>query len=170
MDETLNVINQMKEDRVIRDYAIGGAVAVMFYTEPIVTADLDVIFIPVDEEESTLDPLSPIYKYLQEKGYEPYKEYIMVEGVPVQFIPVYNELVLEAVTNADDAKYEGIKTRVLKPEYIIAIYMQLNRRKDKEKIALLFEQEEIDEALLEDILRRHGLYKKYTKTRRWYYE
>ena len=53
MEETLNVINHMKEDRVIRDYAIGGAVAVMFYTEPVVTVDLDIIFIPVDEEKRT---------------------------------------------------------------------------------------------------------------------
>lgn len=169
MDETLKVINQMKEERVIREYAIGGAVAVMFYTEPIVTVDLDIIFIPVDKE-GTLDPLSPIYTYLKEKGNEPYKKYITVEGVPLQFLPVYNELVFEAVINADDTTYENIKTKVLKPEYIIAIYMQLNRRKDREKIALLFEQEEIDEALLEDILRRHNLFEKYTKTRRWYHE
>jgi hypothetical protein len=170
MDESLRVINNMKEDGVIRDYAIGGAVAVMFYTEPIVTVDLDIIFIPIDEEKSILEPIPPVYKYLEERGYEPYKEYIMIEGVPVQFIPVYNELVLEAVIKADDTTYEDIKTRVLKPEYIIAIYMQLNRRKDREKIALLFEQEEIDEALLEDILRRHSLYEKYIKTRRWYHE
>jgi len=170
MDKTLKVINQMKEDRVIRDYAIGGAIAVMFYTEPIVTVDLDIIFIPIDEEKSTLDPISPVYKYLEERGYEPYKEYIMIEGIPVQFIPVFNELVLEAVTKADEVKYEGVETKVLKPEYIIAIYIQLNRRKDREKIALLFEQEEIDEALLQDILRRHNLLEKYKKTRRWYYE
>ena len=170
MDKTLKVINQMKRHKVIKDYAVGGAVAVMFYTEPVVTVDLDIIFIPVDEEQGTLDPLSPIYAYLKEKGYKPYKEYIMMEGVPVQFIPVYNELVLEAVINADNAKYGSIKARVLKPEYIIAIYIQLNRRKDKQKIALLFEQEEINKDFLEVILRRHGLYEKYAKTRRWYYE
>jgi len=170
MDKTLKVINQLKEERVIRDYAIGGAVAVMFYTEPIVTVDLDIIFIPIDDEKNTLGPISPVYRYLEERGYEPYKEYIMIEGIPVQFIPVFNELVLEAVTKADEVKYEGVETKVLKPEYIIAIYMQLNRRKDREKIALLFEQEEIDEALLQDILRRHNLLEKYKKTRRWYYE
>lgn len=168
MDRTLKVINEMKENGVIRDYAIGGAIAVMFYTEPFVTIDLDIIFIPVEEEKNRLDVLSSIYAYLQGRGYELYDEYIIVEGVTVQFMPVYNELSLEAVINADDVMYEDVRTRVFKPEYLIALYVLSDRprKHDKEKVAKLFEQHEIDEDLLENILRRHGLYEKYIRNRR----
>jgi hypothetical protein len=52
MDKTLKVINEMKKDGVIKDYAIWGAVAVFFYTEPVYTEGLDIIFVPVDEEKA----------------------------------------------------------------------------------------------------------------------
>ena len=171
MDKTLKVINEMKKDGVIKDYAIGGAIAVMFYTEPFLTVDLDIMFIPVDEEKSKIAPLSPIYTYLvEERGYEIWQECIIVEGVTCQFVPVGHKLELEALINADETTYEEVKTRVLKPEYIIAIYVYADRRKDREKISRLFEQHDIDEDLLEDILKRYGLYDKYVKNKRWYYE
>ncbi len=161
----------MKKDGVIKDYAICGAVAVFFYTEPIYTEDLDIIFVPVDGEKSKIDPLSSIYTYLVgEKGYEIWKEYIIVEGVPVQFMPVYNELVREALTNANHKRFGRIRTKVFKPEYLIALYVVSDRSKDRHKVSLIFEQHDIDEDLLDDILKRYGLYKKYAKNRKWYYE
>ena len=41
MKETLKVINQMVKDGVIEEYAIGGAVAAIYYLEPFDTADLE---------------------------------------------------------------------------------------------------------------------------------
>jgi len=35
MEKTLKIINQMRRKKVIADYAIGGAVATIFYVEPI---------------------------------------------------------------------------------------------------------------------------------------
>ena len=135
------------------------------------TVGADIMFIPVDEEKSKINPLSPIYEYLVEKkGYKTWQEYIIVEGITCQFIPVGHKLELEAVPNADEELYEDVKTRVLKPEYLIAIYVHADRRKDREKISRLFEQYDIDEDLLEDILKRHGLYEKYVKNKRWYYD
>jgi hypothetical protein len=94
----------------------------------------------------------------------------MVEGVPVQFMPVYNELVREALTNANHKRYGKIRTKVFKPEYLIALYVVSDRSKDRHKVSLIFEQHDVDEDLLEDILKRYGLYKKYAKNRKWYYE
>ena len=42
MERTIKVLNQMKSEGVILDYALGGAVAALFYMEPIETHDLDV--------------------------------------------------------------------------------------------------------------------------------
>ena len=42
MERTVKVLNEMKTEGVILDYALGGAVAALFYIEPIETHDLDV--------------------------------------------------------------------------------------------------------------------------------
>ena len=40
--KTISVINQMMADSIIENYALGGATAVIFYTEPIATEDVDI--------------------------------------------------------------------------------------------------------------------------------
>ena len=42
-EQTLRAINEMREEGVIEDYAIAGAMAVLFWAEPIPTYDLDVV-------------------------------------------------------------------------------------------------------------------------------
>ncbi len=59
-EETLGVINAMRDQGVIEDYAIAGAMAVLFWAEPIPTYDLDVlVFMP--ESSSIIVSLEPIY-------------------------------------------------------------------------------------------------------------
>ena len=53
IEKTIAVINKMVVDGIIENYALGGATAVIFYTEPIATQDVD-IFIHVPAEESVL--------------------------------------------------------------------------------------------------------------------
>ncbi len=66
------VINHMEADGVIGHYAIGGAVAALFYIEIASTEDLD-IFISFDDAPGTLKSglitLTPILDYLAERGY-----------------------------------------------------------------------------------------------------
>jgi hypothetical protein len=45
--DTLRVLNSMKAEGVIEEYAIAGAMALVFWTEPVPTWDLDVlVFLP----------------------------------------------------------------------------------------------------------------------------
>lgn len=47
MEATIRIINEMRKKKVIGTYAIGGAVAMIFYVEPVLTYDLDVfVFLP----------------------------------------------------------------------------------------------------------------------------
>ena len=91
MKETLKVINEMVKDGVIEEYAIGGAVAAIYYLEPFDTADLDV-FVQVETSGSDLTILAPLYEYLTGQGYKARGEFVYVEGLPVQFLPVFNPL------------------------------------------------------------------------------
>jgi hypothetical protein len=42
-EQTLRAINEMKDAGVIEDYAIAGAMALVFWIEPVPTYDLDVL-------------------------------------------------------------------------------------------------------------------------------
>jgi len=167
MEDTIKVINKLMKEGLIKSYAIGGGIAVIFYAEPILTYDLDILFIPMTDEH--LISLSPIYNHLKRKGYRIDKEHIIIEGIPVQVIPVYNELVKEAVENAVEIRYKKIKTWTLKPEYLIAIMLQTFRPKDKERIIKLIDEAKIDLKYLREILKRHGLNKRYDNFRKLYY-
>ncbi len=158
-ERALKVINEMYEKGILKDYAIGGAVATIFYTEPFLTRDIDIFFIL--PEKKGIIALTPFYSFLSAKGYKTYQEYIMIGETPIQFIPATTELEIEALKNAIDVKVKDIKTRVLKPEYLIAIFLKVSRSKDKEKIRMLIEQAEIDKRLLSNILDKYKLKKKF---------
>ena len=160
MENTLKLIKELKEKQILKDFSIGGGIAALYYVEPLLTYDLDIFFIPI---EDSIDVLSPIYRYLKEKGCKSKKEHILIEGVPVQFIPVYNDLVEEAVQCSVEVKYGRIKTRVLGLEYLIAVMLQTYRRKDRERLVKVFEEAKIDLKLLKKILEKHGLYDKYVQ-------
>ena len=108
--------------------------------------------------------------YLRKKGYKFDKEHVIIEGIPVQFIPVYNELVNEAVLKSVEAKYGRIKTKVLVLEYLAAIMIQTYRTKDRERLIKIFEEAEVDLRLLRKILKKYNLHDKYTEFRRRYFD
>jgi predicted nucleotidyltransferase len=166
VEKTLKVIRELKDKHIIQDFAIGGGVAVLYYTEPVLTYDLDIFFIPVEKK---LDVLSTIYTYLKEKGYKPRKEHVQIEGVPVQFIPVYNELVEEAVQNAPKVNYGRLKTQVIGLEYLVAIMLQVYRAKDRERLIKIFEETDLKPKVLRQILEKFELKEKYDDFRRIYF-
>ena len=160
MEETLKVLNQMVQDGVIDQYAIGGAVGAIYYLEPFDTADLDV-FVQVDTSGSELMILSPIYEYLIERGYKIQREFIYIEGFPVQFLPVFNPLTEEAVTQAQTIKYARVTTRIMRPEHLVDIMLDTGRPKDYLRIAMFLEHGAASMRSLNAVLRRHGLTQKW---------
>lgn len=160
MEETLKILNQMVADKVIENYAIGGAVAAIYYLEPFDTVDLD-IFVQVATDENALMILAPIYNYLTARGYPMESEYIRIEGFPVRFLPVFNSLTDEAVQQANSIIYEQTTTRIMRAEHLIAIMLDTGRIKDFLRINMFLEQAKFDEHLLESILLRHDLQSKW---------
>ena len=167
MEKALKVINELKKKRLIKDYAIGGGIAVIYYVEPMLTYDLDIFFIPMKEEDSEV--LSPIYQFCRAKGYRIDKEHIIIEGIPVQFLPAYNDLVKEAFESTFVTKYKKTKTKVFKPEYLIAIMVQTFRAKDKERIIKMLDETDIDKGSLKKILKKYNLLEKFNRFVKLYY-
>jgi hypothetical protein len=166
VEKTLKIIRELKEKKVLEDFSIGGGIAALYYIEPLLTYDLDIFFIPIKE---SIDVLAPLYRYLKEKGFKAKKEHILIEGVPVQFIPVYNELVKEAVQHSVEVKYGRIKTKILGLEYLIADMLQTYRPKDRERLVKIFEEAKIDLKILNKILKKYGLYDKYFQFKEKYF-
>lgn len=84
----------------------------------------------------------------------------MIEGVPVDMFPA-DPLEKEAVEQAQEVEYEEVKTKVIIPEYLIALFLRAGRDKDWRKIQMLLEQGEIDRERLQRILSQYGLYEKF---------
>jgi hypothetical protein len=160
---TIEVLNELQSAGVFSRYAIGGAMGAIFYTEPFLTFDLDV-FVVLPQTEGGLVDLSPIYDALRARGYEEQQECMVIEGVPVQFLPVYNSLVEEALDQSRDTTYEEVPVRVLRSEYLVAIALQTGRSKDRERVRILLEQAKLDMNLLADIVSRHELEERW---KRW---
>ena len=158
MKRALEVLNQLVADGVIRDYAIGGAMGATFYLEPISTMDLDVFVLFTDE--TSLAPLQPIYRALMEMGFHPdehERECVNIGGTPVQFLPVYNALLAEALENARHISYDGVPTKVLGAEHLAAICVQTGRMKDKLRVQSFLSSERFDRKRFVEICAEHGL-------------
>ncbi len=163
MKAALEIINQMEADGVIGRYAIGRAVGATFYLEPVATLDLD-IFISVGNAASgLLLSLSPIYEYLAARGCEAKGEHIVIASWPVQFLPPGDALDEEALAQAIETDVDGIKTRVMTAEHLVAICLRTGRRKDVLRIEQFIESGVIEVARLDDILNRHGLMAKWDR-------
>ena len=156
LPDVFRVLNDMKSEGVISDYALGGAMAVLFYAEPTRTYDLDV-FVLLPPSDHPIVTLTPVYSWLRARGFEPRAEHVMIHGVPVQFIPAYNELVESAITAARNHDYDDVPVRVSPPEHLIAIALQAGGGKRRERAYQLLETADIDRELLDRVLHRYGI-------------
>jgi len=160
MKETLKVLNRMVKDNIIKEYAIGGAIAAIYYLEPFETSDLDV-FVQVNVEGSALMLLAPIYDYLLGRGHLAHGEFINIEGVPVQFLPSFSPLTDEAIAKAETIRYDRVRTRIMRPEHLVAIMVATGRAKDYLRINMFLEQGAVDMRKLKPVLKRHNLLAKW---------
>lgn len=165
MMDTLKVIEKMEADGIFGRYAIGGAFAASYYVEPTLTEDLDILLsfeAEASQTKSGLITLAPIFLYLQERGYSDFRKGgIVIEGWPVEFIPVANDLDAEALAEARDVHIDepnkSIRTRVLSPEHVVAICLRVGRAKDFIRITQFLDANVLDMSRLHQILDRHGL-------------
>ena len=147
MENTLRVLNQLEKEGIVNRYGIGGGVAALFYAEPVLTYDMDVFV-------------------LRKLGYREDKEHVVIEGIPVQFIPAYNALVEEAVRRAKQVPYKDVKTKVLCPEHLAALMLQTGRPKDKMRLTLFLQQAKMNRQAFTKIINRHGLKEKWIQFQR----
>lgn len=158
LKKVFEVMNDLVRAGLIEDYALGGAMAAMRYTEPFTTNDADIFFVPITGDLTAGIPA--IFDYLKKRGYEPKADHVMIGGFPVQLLAV-SGVTDEALRNAQTIDFEGVRTRIFSPEYLAAEAVRLGRPKDKVRLEMLLQQAKIDRKKLREILKRHKLEAKF---------
>lgn len=112
---------------------------------------------------SSLISLTPIYDYLKTRGGRVEDEYIVLGDWPVQFLPPSDELEREAVEQAVSTGVEGVATRVMTAEHLVAIALRTGRTKDRNRILQFIEQNAVDRGKLRRVIESHGLASKWKR-------
>lgn len=155
------LLEQMEKEGILSQWAIGGSIGVMFYTEPYLTKDID-IFLYVKPTRTGLIDMGFIYNWLRDKGYSKFKgQSIIVEDWLVDFIPTKEGLIDEAVFKTNIFKINNIKIKVMPPEYLIALALESGRKQDYAKVEKILQQSNINKKKLTRILKKFGLYEKW---------
>ncbi|HLG19091.1 MAG TPA: hypothetical protein VI895_04650 [Bdellovibrionota bacterium] len=166
MQLVLKVLTKMVKDGVIQDYVIGGASALLYFSKPTFTEDIDV-FVYTTASPSTLIDLSPIYNYLvKQKKALVQGEHILVEGYPVQFLIPYDDLSREAFEKAITVSLHHSRFKLFDLEYLMAIMIQLGKPKYLERLRILLEDKTFNEKKLLSILSRFRLSRKWDKMKK----
>lgn len=155
MKQVAELLNAMREEGVIADYALFGAIAQMRYTEPAATLDADVL-VSVSAPER-LEVLKPIYEFCASRGYQPEGESVRVGAWPVQFIPAFSALTREALEHAETADLEGVPLRVVRADHLAVIALSVGRAKDWARILGLLDSGSVRRKQLADLAAQHGL-------------
>src|ERR1051325_12098885 len=82
--EVLRAANDLVVAGLIEDWALGGALAAIYYVEPFTTYDADIFFIPKDKGMTAGIP--GIYANLQARGWQVQGDHVLIRGFPVQFL------------------------------------------------------------------------------------
>src|SRR6266545_4294046 len=113
LGDVLRAANGLVSAGLIEDWALGGALAAIYYVEPFVTYDADVFFIPAGKGLTAGMPA--IYAHLQAQGWQVEREHLLMRGFPVQFLAA-SGLTEEAVREAEPIEFEGVPAKIFRAE------------------------------------------------------
>ncbi|HMO79643.1 MAG TPA: hypothetical protein PKD24_02520 [Pyrinomonadaceae bacterium] len=158
----VRVLDDMRAKGIIGDYGVGGAVAATFHYQPISTVDLDIFFLFDPPQTGIILSLEPIYNYVRKQGFEYDKDFIFINGWPVQFIESSHDgLWKEAIEKSRTFGFGDLEIKVLPPEHLAAMWVQAGREKDIRKIVEFDEGGVMNRQVLQDLLERFGFLEKW---------
>jgi hypothetical protein len=163
--ETLEAINNMQADGVIGQYAIGEVRWAQRFTWS-------------RRRRSTwmcsslfrVNRLARIYEHLKARGGRVQDEYIVIADWPVQFLLPANELERAAIAEAVETDLDGVPTRVMSAEHLVAIALRVGRAKDHSRILQFLEHGAVHREKLQQILEQSGLTSKWREFERRFLE
>ena len=123
--------------------------------------------LPAPSGRSLVSP-TPIYEYLDARGCKAEGEHIVIGDWPVQFLAAGNALEQEALEEAAEFEVEGVPTRAMTAEHLMAIALKTGRPKDFNRILQFLELGAVNREKLDRILAKHGLTPKWEMFKKRY--
>ena len=146
--DAVAALNRFKRRRIIRDYAIIGAVAATAYMEPVFTEDLDAVILVDSDAEYWR-----AYGAIAEESEAMDGMHQILGGVPVQLFPsTVMPLYRDAVERAKKVRIGNTRAKVATAEHLILLYLIANRPRDRLRVGYLLE--DADESILQSLLER----------------
>jgi hypothetical protein len=145
------VLNELKRKKVINDWVIYGAVAFIYWDEPVVTFDVDIFVTTAVEADYYSKVLSALGRYgpvVKEAAT------FSIGGVLVQVFPATgHELWEDLINHAVSAKVDGEPVRIASREHLIVLALQrFDPVKDVPRISRLYEK--ADHGKVDSLLKR----------------
>jgi hypothetical protein len=139
--KTIEIVDRLASNGAMKQYAITGAVAALYYIQPTLTEDLDILVSVGDFEKH---------------------DSVLLEGWLVRFLPAASAFDEEALEQADEVEVQPkgeavIKTRIFKAEHLVANAVKLGRLKDLARVEEFLERKAVDLTELATVLTRHDL-------------
>lgn len=146
--DAVAALNRLKRRRIIRDYALIGAVAATAYMEPMATADLDVIIL-VDSDEEYRRIFGIISEYAEgQDGMHQILGEVPVQVFPSSMMPLYQD----TIENARQIRIGNMRVKVATAEHLILLGLLAGREQDHFRIRHLLRN--ADPARLNELVER----------------
>ena len=131
--DAFRILNGLKRRRLIRDYAVIGAVAATAYMEPVFTEDIDVIIL-VDTDDEYLQTFRRVAEVAEvSEGMHHF-----LGGVPVLFFPsTTNSLFGDTLAGARPVRIGRLRVKFASREHLILLYLDSFCHKDRLRIIQL---------------------------------
>lgn len=166
---TLEAINQMQADGLISCYALSGATAAIYYSEPATVLEIEVLVILPFDPNGESASLTALQEYLVGQGCNASNasdRCFVIGGWPVRFVVARNNLEREAVAASLPVPINGLRAFVVMAEHLIAIALSETRSSDRVWMLRLTERDAIDELVLKSIVTSHGLLERWAEFER----
>jgi len=162
LPEIIDILNDVEKNGIVEDYVIGGATALLYYSTPHLTEDIDVFI--KKKQKGLLFSLTDLYDFLKKKyRAKEEREYLIIKGNPIQFLIPGDKITQEAFDNANRVTVKGKAFKIFSLEFIIAIMLFLGKSKYKERLRIVKEENKYNNNKLIKILSKYNLLDKWNK-------
>jgi hypothetical protein len=155
----LDSLDILVKEKFITSYVIGGATALMYYSDPVATDDID-FFVTVNSTEKIIDP-TPIFDRMKEMGFTVEREHLKYKNIMVQILMTGDPLTIEACNNPNVVSMEGHKVPIFGFEYVIALMVSNFQPKYAPRMFSVLHENKYDNTKLMEILKRYKLVDKF---------
>ncbi len=137
MKALVELFNDMQKKKIIRKWALAGGIAAKYYVNPPATKDID--FFVILDDMKALCFMQGVYDYMTAHGATFKGQHLKYKNYLVDVLAANNELVIEAVKKANTVKMDGASVKIVSPDYLALIALQVGRPKDIDRAKRLYQ-------------------------------